>query len=139
MEVPRLGVEWGLQLPAYTVAHSSVASLTHRARPGIEPASSWIRVGFDTAEPRWELPPFLHSSSYFKDCILWPLDEISDRSHKFSGHSEIIKISSSPVSQQFKDTALVAVVAWVRSLALELPRATGVAKKKKKKKKPVKN
>ena len=29
--------------------------LTHRARPGIEPASSWILVRFVTAEPRWEL------------------------------------------------------------------------------------
>ena len=30
--------------------------LTHWARPGIEPMSSWILVGFVTAEPRRELP-----------------------------------------------------------------------------------
>ena len=62
MEVPRLGVESELQLPAYTTvtairdpscicdptptAPSSVGSLTHRGRPGIEPASPWILVGF---------------------------------------------------------------------------------------------
>ena len=29
--------------------------LTHRARPGIEPASSWVLAGLITAEPRQEL------------------------------------------------------------------------------------
>ena len=47
MEVPRLGVKLELQLLAYTTA---------TARPGIEPESSWILVGFVTTEPRWELP-----------------------------------------------------------------------------------
>ena len=28
----------------------------HLARPGIEPASSWMLVKFLSAEPRWELP-----------------------------------------------------------------------------------
>ena len=42
MEVPRLGVEWKLQLPAYTTAHSNAGSLTHRARPGIKSATSWF-------------------------------------------------------------------------------------------------
>jgi len=40
----------------YTTAHSNARSLTHWARPGIKPTSSWIRVRFITAEPRWELP-----------------------------------------------------------------------------------
>ena len=48
MEIPRLGVKGELQLPAYTIAHGS---LTHRVRPGMEPASSWILVGFITTEP----------------------------------------------------------------------------------------
>ena len=64
VEVPRVGVELELQLPAYTTAtatldlshicdlwstgHSNAGSLTHRARPGIEPVSSWILVGFTT-------------------------------------------------------------------------------------------
>ena len=61
MEVPRLGVESELQLPAYatatqcqigaesatyTTAHGNTEWLTHWARPGIKPASSWILVGF---------------------------------------------------------------------------------------------
>ena len=36
----------------YTAAHSNAGSLTHRVRPGIEPTSSWILVGFITAEPQ---------------------------------------------------------------------------------------
>ena len=71
MEVPRLGVELELQLPAYattkalgiravsatcTTAHSDAGSLTHRVRPGIKLASSWILVRFISAAPQWELP-----------------------------------------------------------------------------------
>ena len=55
MEVPRLGVKSELQLLAYTTAHSNARSLTHWARPGIKPASSWILVGFITTKPLWEL------------------------------------------------------------------------------------
>ena len=62
MDVPRLVVKLELQLPAYataaatqhlnhvcdlyTTAHGSAGSLTHRAMPGIETASSWILVRF---------------------------------------------------------------------------------------------
>jgi len=71
MEVPRLAVKSELQLPAYatatasqdpsrvctyTTAHGNTGSLTHWARPGIKPASSWTLVGFVSAEPRLELP-----------------------------------------------------------------------------------
>ena len=59
MEVPRLGVESHLQMPAYsnmsvtyTIAHGHAGSLTHWTRPGIETASSWILVGFVTTEPQ---------------------------------------------------------------------------------------
>ena len=41
----------------YTTAHGNARCLTHRARPGIEPASSWILVMSVTAEPWQELPP----------------------------------------------------------------------------------
>ena len=34
-----------------TTAHGNTGSLTHRARPGIKPESSWILVGFPTTEP----------------------------------------------------------------------------------------
>ena len=62
MEIPRLGVQSELQLSDYvpqpqqcqiwavsatcTTAHSNSRSLTHWAKPGIEPASSWILVRF---------------------------------------------------------------------------------------------
>ena len=63
MEVPRLGVESELQLLVYTTAtatphrvqaksatcttaHGNARSLTPRGKPGIEPSSSWILVGF---------------------------------------------------------------------------------------------
>ena len=39
----------------YTTAHSNAGSLTHWPRPGIEPVSSWILLGFVTAEPQWDL------------------------------------------------------------------------------------
>ena len=68
--VPRLGVEWELQLLACSTATgtpdlSCICDLHHSSwqrqspaycvRPGIEPASSWIFVGFVTDEPQWEL------------------------------------------------------------------------------------
>ena len=37
----------------YTTAHSNAGSLTHPARLGIEPSSSWTLGGFVIAEPRW--------------------------------------------------------------------------------------
>ena len=39
----------------YTTAHSSAESLTLRARPGIEPSSSWKLVGFVSTVPQREL------------------------------------------------------------------------------------
>ena len=86
MEVPRLGVESELKLPAYTTAHGNAGSLTHWVRPGIEPEASWFLVGFISTGPRWELPfPFLNgiiwsanpfhfveaNLSFFFFCHLW--------------------------------------------------------------------
>ena len=39
----------------YTTAHGNTGSLTHWARPGIEPTSSWILVMFISAAPQQEL------------------------------------------------------------------------------------
>ena len=39
----------------YTTTHGNAGSLTHWARPGIEPTSSWILVRFVTAEPQQKL------------------------------------------------------------------------------------
>ena len=60
----------------YTTAHGNTRSLTHWARPGIEPTSSWILVRFITAEPQWVLQDieFISNSrnmrwiSFFQDC-----------------------------------------------------------------------
>ena len=72
MQVPRLGVKLELQLPVYTTATATAdlsclcdlwsgnaGSLTCWARPGIEPAFSWILVGLVNTEPWWS---FLNSS-----------------------------------------------------------------------------
>ena len=69
MEAPRLGIESEQQLPTYTTAtatpdpshvcnlqhsHGHAGSLTHWARPGMEPASSWMPVRFISAAPQRE-------------------------------------------------------------------------------------
>ena len=36
-------------------SHSNAGSYTHRARPGIEPKTSWFLVGLISAAPWWEL------------------------------------------------------------------------------------
>ena len=50
-----------------TTAHGNAISSAHWVRPGIEPKSSWLLVGFVAAEPRWEVPCrgifALHASS----------------------------------------------------------------------------
>ena len=45
-----------LHLPAYTRVHGNARSLTHWARPGTEPTSSWMLVRFVSTEPQQELP-----------------------------------------------------------------------------------
>ena len=66
IDVLKLGVELELPMPqpqehqiqaastTYTTTHSYARSLTHCAWSGIEPASSWILVGFITTEPQQE-------------------------------------------------------------------------------------
>ena len=53
----------------YTRAHSNAGSLTYWARPGIEPASSWITVRFVTAEPSQELLLILSLNENKTDAI----------------------------------------------------------------------
>ena len=58
MEVPRLGVESELRLPAYTTATAMPwlrPTPQLMARPGIEPATSWFLAGFISTVPREEL------------------------------------------------------------------------------------
>ena len=46
-------------------AHCNAGSLINWVRPGIEPSSSWILVGFITTEPQWELPIILSFDFFF--------------------------------------------------------------------------
>ena len=52
----------------YTTAHSNARSLTHWVRPGIEPMSSWILVGFITTEPWQELVFYIFSAKISHLC-----------------------------------------------------------------------
>ena len=54
MKVPGLGV--GTTAAGYTTAHGNARSLTHRGRPGMEPATPCLLVGFVSAAPRQKLP-----------------------------------------------------------------------------------
>ena len=76
MEVPRLGVKSELQLPAYAIAHGNVGSLTHWARPGIKPSTSWFLVGFFSAAPWQELWSLLNLNKKpckFPGCLSWTI------------------------------------------------------------------
>ena len=74
MEVPKLGDESGLQLPAYTTAIATqdpghVCDLHHSSRhrwilnplseSRNQTASSWILAGFASAVPQQKLPPII--------------------------------------------------------------------------------
>ena len=51
---------WAMSV-TYTTAHSNAGSFTHGARPGIEPASSWMLVRFVSSE--------LRNSTFSSSCI----------------------------------------------------------------------
>ena len=123
MEVPRLRVESELQLQVYTTAtatrdlsrvcdlyaaaHGKVRSLTHWGRPGIEPTSSWVLVGFMTCWTTTETPSsstsILHISKHFKKSIfslyhfLLPLGRILQLDLPF--HSFVLQLLSPPCYQ----------------------------------------
>ena len=66
-------------------------SLTHWARPGIEPSSSWILVRFITAEPRQELPKL----------FLIPRDQVAKWCRwALSGRHEVITTSTATFDAQ---------------------------------------
>ena len=83
MEVPRLGVQSELQLPAFATAtqdsscvcdlhhsHSNVRSLAHLVRSGMEPTTSWFLVGFVSAAPRRELLKWFFIDNNFMEANL---------------------------------------------------------------------
>ena len=81
MEVPRLGVESELQLSTYATAHGKAGSSTHWARPGIQPTSSWMLVGFITAEPQQVLPG---SCSFLDEHVISEFPRLHPNSLLFS-------------------------------------------------------
>ena len=87
VEVPMLGLNWNWScwpMPqpqkcriwamsaTYSTTHGKARSLTHCVRPGIEPMSSWILVGFIITEPQGELQLLLFFFlNPFCHCIFW--------------------------------------------------------------------
>ena len=85
MEIRRLGVEWELQMLAYTPAtpvldlshicdlhHSSWQSWILSERPGIKPETSWFLVGYVSAVLHWELLKVRFWWREFQGRNLWP-------------------------------------------------------------------
>ena len=79
------------QIQAYTTVHGNAVSLTHWARPGLKPATSWFLVGFISTAPQWELPEcfdeaYMHLASdiFSKRRDFLTLSIFSDLSTPFS-------------------------------------------------------
>ena len=66
------GSEPSLWQPAST-AHGNTGSSTHWVRPWIEPASSWILVGFVPTAPQWELNLISLDHCCLNQLLLWYL------------------------------------------------------------------
>ena len=100
MEVPRLRVKSELKLQActtataqsqiramsatYTTAYRNAGSLTHWVRPGIEPATLWLLVGFLSTVPQRELLKITFSFSlraFFSQAVIKSLE------HNYLGNS----------------------------------------------------
>ena len=79
----------------YTAARGDGRSLTHRARPGIKPTSSWILVGFVSTEAQWELllRGFLIQVSQCPVGV-----GLGGEDGRLNVHHPLASLSSSPVS-----------------------------------------
>ena len=53
----------------YAIAHANTRLITHWVRPGIEPTSSWMPVGFLTAKPQQKLPHIVCLISQKTQCF----------------------------------------------------------------------
>ena len=115
MEVPRLGAESELQLPAYTAAHGHAGSLTHWPRPGIKPETSRFLVGFVNC---WA-PTGTPITTIFK-----PFRHLKRQPSR-----------TSLLVQGVRDSSVVVSVAQVQSVAQERPHA-GRKQKQEQKSKP---
>ena len=129
VEVPRLGVpqpqpqhEIWAESVTYTTTHGNARSLTHRARPGIEPVSSCILVRFVSTEPWWELPKyfiFYFSSSM---SLLFPMVMFlfMSHSHLFCGFSSNKKFYPLIFLKKQSPRWLILIAAWIFSVWVSL-------------------
>ena len=95
----------------YTEAHGNTGSLTHWVRSGIEPASSWILVGFITAEPWQEL----HVECMFKSALFHFNFRFLSMTFKFQFSPDILLDSYLWVSKYLKTVKTLFKV-WVVSI-----------------------
>ena len=89
---------------------TAARSLTHRARPRIEPASSWILVGFVFSAPQWEL----QFPDYQKEIGLCKLEEKRSRRMQSSRTANFLSnfISSSKSTKNPNSLACSMVRTW---------------------------
>ena len=82
----QLGIQ--VKSTTYTTAHGNTRSLTHWARPGIKPATSWILVGFVSPEPRQEFPRNKVSWGWWLSFLsVWPFFFLPFHTVFFGGKS----------------------------------------------------
>ena len=75
----------------HTTAPGNAGSLTHRARPGMEPATSWIIVRFVSAAPHRE-PPVSRSffRQLYKDNREYACTCVYQHIHVYTFHSRVL-------------------------------------------------
>ena len=123
----------------YNTAHGNARSLTHWAKPGMEPESSGILVSFFTTEPWRELPSFWFLCLIPFSC----LTELANASNTMLSNSDDKEypVGVPAVVQWVKDpvtaVAKVTVAAQIGSLAWEPLYASCEAEKEKTKQKPL--
>ena len=123
----------------YNTAHGNARSLTHWAKPGMEPESSGILVRFFTTELWRELPSFWFLCLIPFSC----LTELANASNTMLSNSDDKEypVGVPAVVQWVKDpvtaVAKVIVAAQIGSLAWEPLYASGEAQKEKTKQKPL--
>ena len=81
----------------YATAYGNTGSLTHRGRPGIEPATSWFLVGLVSTAPQQELPispifimGFIECFDHRGERPGWTWEEVWNKCFKMKGSYPIL-------------------------------------------------